>query len=71
MGHDERAAEALQAAADDQPVGVGREGDGDGGDGEERHADHEYFASPEAVAQRAGEQQQAAEDDEVGVGDPE
>ena len=69
-GHDERAADAHQRPGGDQHVGGG----GDGGQGragaEHQQAEGQRPAAAEAVAERAGGEQQAGEDEHVGVDDP-
>jgi hypothetical protein len=66
----QRPAHALQHAGDDQRLRVGRDAAQQGGEGEPRRADHEDPPPAEAVAQRAAEQDQAGQGEQVAVGDP-
>jgi hypothetical protein len=63
-------AEALQRAGSDQLCGVGAQGGQDGTDSEDRDADHEHRATPEAVAQRGGDQDHRGERERVRVDEP-
>ena len=71
LRQDQRAADALQAASDDQGLGVGRKGNRDRGERKEGQADGQDSSTTKAIAQRAREQQQSAEQDQVGVDHPE
>jgi hypothetical protein len=65
-----RAADALQEAGADQHLLGLREPAERRGGGEEGEAGHEDGLAPDQVAQAPGEQEQAAEGDQVGVDDP-
>ena len=66
----ERAADAgEEAAADQHRLVLGDGAEQRGGD-EDRETDQEHLALAEQVAKPAGQQQQAAEGDQVGVDDP-
>ena len=69
-GHEQRAADALQRAGRDQEPRRRRQTAQHGRDGEDRGAGDEHGAVPVAVAERAAEQQQRRQRDEVGVHDP-
>ena len=69
-GHDQRRADAHRRAHGDHLVGrVGDEG-AEAGEPEDRHAGLERELAPEAVAERAEHEQQAGEDEQVGVDHP-
>ena len=69
-GHDQRRAHAHRRAHGDHLVGrVGDEG-AEAGEPEDRHAGLERELAPEAVAERAEHEQQAGEDEQVGVDHP-
>ena len=65
-----RSADALDEARRDQHSLALSEGAGHRRDGEDREADEEDLALADQVAEATGEQQQAAESDQVGVDDP-
>ena len=66
----ERAADALdEAGRDEHGLAVGRSA-GDGGEHEQGHAGQEHLLATDQVAEAAGEKEEAAEGDEVGVDDP-
>ena len=67
---DERGAEPLERAAGDQHPGVHGEPVEQRRDGEHDEAEEEQPLAPEQVARAAAEQQEAAEDERVGVDDP-
>ena len=69
-GRDQRGAEALHGAGDDQPQLALGEAAGQRGDREEDEARDEHAPPAEQVGQAAAEQQEAAEDQGVGVDDP-
>ena len=69
-GRAHRAADPLnEAAGDEHPLGLGHTAD-DRGDREQRQPGHEHVLTADEVAEPAGEQQQAAEGDQVAVDDP-
>ena len=73
-GHDdrggERAADALDEAGDhEHALVLGCTAD-DGGHGEEADAGEEHLLAADEVTQAAGQEEEAAEGDEVGVDDP-
>ena len=67
---DERGAEALEPAREDQELGRGREPVQERGDGEDDDAGEEEPLPAEQVAGAAAEEQEAAEDQRVRVDDP-
>ena len=69
-GHDERAADAHEGAGGDQHLRRGGERGQAGAEAEDGEADREAALAAEAVAERAGGEQQAGEDEHVGVDDP-
>ena len=69
-GRGERPADALEEARSHQHLLALGEAAEQRGAGEEREPRQEDAAAPEQVAKAAGEQQQAAERDQVGVDDP-
>jgi hypothetical protein len=78
VGHDDRqrrrgeqrAGHALKRAGRDEDLDRRRQRARDRGDAERPDAEREHAPLPEDVAQRAADQQQRAERDEVGVGGP-
>jgi hypothetical protein len=68
--HDERAADAHQGAARDQGVGGRREGREQRPRSEYEQTGHQRLAATEAVTEAAHREQQAGEDQRVGVDDP-
>ena len=69
-GVEQRAGDALQPAEDDQGVRVRRHGAERGGEPERRHADREDAERAEDVAERAADEDQRAQRQEIGVDDP-
>ena len=69
-GGDQRGAEALHGARDDQPDVALSEAAGERGEGEQPHAPDEHAPPAEQVGQPPAEQQEAAEEERVGVDDP-
>jgi hypothetical protein len=69
-GCDERGAEPLKPAADDEDLRVGREAVQERRDREDHDADEEDLLPPDEVTGAAAEQEEAAEDQRVGVDDP-
>ena len=69
-GRDERRPEALEPAGEDQELGRGREPVQERGDGEDHEPDQEQPLSPDQVAGAPAEEQEAAEDQGVGVDHP-
>ena len=67
---DQRGAEALQAAEDDEHAGARREPVEQRGDGEDDEADEEDLLAPSEVARAPAEQEEAAEHQRVRVDDP-
>jgi hypothetical protein len=68
--HDEGGAEAEHGSGGDQLLDAARERSGDRGDAEERQSAGQGAASPVAVTEAPGGQQQAGEHQDVGVDDP-
>ena len=69
-GHDQRSAHAHGRSHGDHLVGrVGDQG-AEAGEAEDRHARLKRKLAPEAVAERAEDEQQAGEDEQVGVDHP-
>jgi hypothetical protein len=60
----------LQAAEDDERVRVGRERAEDGGDAERRDTEREHPHLAEDVAERASDEDQRAQRQQVGIDDP-
>ncbi len=69
--HDHRAADAEQRPRHDQQVRVVREGRHGRGHAEQGVAEEEDASAPDAVAQRAEQDQQRGTDQRIGVDDPE
>jgi hypothetical protein len=69
-GGDQRGAQALEGAGDDEHDVVGRQAADERGDGEDPEPEHEQPAAAQEVGHAAAEQQEAAEDEGVGVDDP-
>ncbi len=69
-GHDERAAEAHQRPRGDQHPRAGGDRRGGGTGAEDQQAERQRAPAAEAVAERAGGEQQAGEHEHVGVHDP-
>lgn len=69
-GHDRGRADAHDGAQGDEGLGGIDEGGGRGGEAEDREAHHEDSLAADTVADRARGEQQAGEDDGVGVDDP-
>ena len=69
-GSDERGAETLQTAADDEDLRARREPVQERGDREDHDADEEDPLAADEVAGAPAEQQEAAEDERVRVDDP-
>ena len=69
-GRDERRAEALQPAGEDQELGRGGEPVQQRGDREDDEPREEQPLASDQVARAAAEKQEAAEDQRVGVDDP-
>ena len=67
---DDRRAEALEGAGDDQEDVRGRQAAGQRGEREEHEAADEHPPAPEQVGEPSAEQQEAAEEEGVGVDDP-
>ncbi len=69
-GRDDRGAEPLHGARDDEHLLRGRQTADRRGDGEERDAGEEQAPMPEEVAEPAAEEQEPAERDQVRIDDP-
>ena len=69
-GRDERRAEALQRARADQHARADREAVEQRRGGEDHEPDQEEALAPEQVAGATAEQEEAAEDERVGIDDP-
>ena len=69
-GGDERCAEALQPAGDDEELRGRREPADERADGEDHHTGEEHSLPADEVACPAAQQQEAAEDERVCVHDP-
>ena len=69
-GGQQRAAESLQRAEDDQRLLGPRDAAQERADGEEAEPGDEDTTTPEHVAEAAAEQEEAAEEDRVGADDP-
>jgi hypothetical protein len=68
--HQQRAADALHGARSDQDRRIRRQAAGYGCQCEQHRAEHEDAASPETIARRAADEDQCAEQQEIGVDHP-
>ncbi len=69
-GGDDRGAQALDRASDDQPCLGLRQAAGQRGQREDDQSEHEHAASPQQVGHPPAQQQKAAERQRVGIHDP-
>ena len=69
-GHDERRADALDGARDDQLLDVGRQAAPGGSGGEDDGTDGEQPLAPEMIAEHAADENERGQEQRIGFDDP-